>query len=155
GVSYVDRVTRTDKRAQARIVVLAASACETARIMLNSKSALWPNGIANSSGLVGRYLMDTVGASVAGQIPALESLPPQNEDGAGGDHCYMPWWLYGAQQKRQLDFARGYHVEFNGGRQAPDAGIFSGLEQLTNGSYGRQFKADARRYYGSFLDFDG
>jgi len=123
--------------------------------MLNSKSSAWPNGIANSSGQVGRYLMDTVGASVGGQIPALENLPPLNEEGAGGDHCYLPWWLYGAQQKKQLDFARGYHVEFNGGRSAPDAGIFGGLERLTNGSYGRQLKADARRYYRSFLNFDG
>jgi choline dehydrogenase-like flavoprotein len=154
GVSYVDKATRTDRHVKARVVVLAASACETARIMLNSKSTLFPNGIANTSGLVGRYLMDTVGASLGGQIPALESLPPQNEDGAG-DHYYMPWWLYGAQARKELDFARGYHVEFNGGRGMPDAGIFGGLEELTNGSYGKQFKADARRYYGSFISFDG
>ncbi len=58
-----------------RIIVLAASACETVRILLNSKSAQFPQGLANSSGKVGKYLMDTVGASVTGQIPLLENMP--------------------------------------------------------------------------------
>jgi choline dehydrogenase-like flavoprotein len=135
--------------------VLAASACETARIMLNSKSATFPNGLANSSGKVGRYLMDTVGSSVGGQIPLLESLPPQNEDGASGHAFYSPWWGYQDQQKGKLGFARGYHIEFGGGRRMPDAGTLQGLERFTGGSYGKQLKDDARRYYGSFVGFAG
>ncbi len=155
GVSYIDKTMRSDRHVKGRIVILAASACETARIMLNSKSALFPNGIANGSGFVGRYLMDTVGAGIGGQIPALENMPLVNEDGAAGIHLYMPWWLYGGQQRGKLDFARGYHVEFGGGRSMPDPWIFSGLEDFTNGSYGKRFKEDARRYYGSFVWFDG
>ena len=71
---------------KARVVVLAASCCETARIMLNSKSSRFPNGIGNSTGLVGKYIMDTVGSSVSGYLPILEDLPPANEDGVGGMH---------------------------------------------------------------------
>jgi choline dehydrogenase-like flavoprotein len=155
GVSYVDKLTRQDRHVSAKVVVLAASACETARILLNSKSASHPNGLSNSSGLVGKYLMDTVGAGLQGQIPALENCPPHNTDGASGMHMYMPWWLYKEQLAGQLGFARGYHIEFGGGRGMPGAGIFGGLERFTNGSYGARFKEDARRYYGSFMFFDG
>jgi choline dehydrogenase-like flavoprotein len=155
GVRYVDRLTRTHHQVQGRVVVLAASACETARILLNSRSTAFPNGLANGSGLVGKYLMDTVGAGIQGQIPALENVPPHNEDGADGEHVYMPWWLYQDQAAGKLDFARGYHIEFGGGRRMPGPGIFGGLESFTEGAYGARFKEAARRYYGSFLFFDG
>jgi choline dehydrogenase-like flavoprotein len=155
GVHFVDKTTRLDEHAKARVVVLAASACESARIMLNSKSSQFPDGVGNGSGLVGKYLMDTVGAGVGGHIPSLENMPPHNQDGASGGHMYMPWWLYGEQAAGRLDFARGYHVEFGGGRRMPGYGIFGGLEKYTNGAYGRRFKEEARRYYGSFMYFDG
>jgi choline dehydrogenase-like flavoprotein len=85
----------------------------------------------------------------------LESLPPQNEDGASGHAFYAPWWGYQDQQKGRLGFARGYHIEFGGGRRMPDMGTLRGLEPLTGGSYGKQLKDDARRYYGSFVGFAG
>src|SRR5881392_4506571 len=113
GVSYIDRKTRKEMQARGKVVVLAASACETARILLNSKSRLFPNGLANSTGLVGKYLMDTVGADgSSGFLPILTDLPPHNCDGVGGMHLYMPWWNYQKQLRNQLPFARGYHIEF-------------------------------------------
>ncbi len=155
GVHYIDKRTRQDRHVRARIVVLAASAAETARILLNSKSSLAPNGVSNSSGLVGKYLMDTVGAGIGGQIPALEGLPPYNNDGASGMHMYIPWWLYKEQLAGKLDFARGYHVEFGGGRGMPGNGSFNFLEGITEGAYGAKYKEAARRYYGSYVWFDG
>jgi choline dehydrogenase-like flavoprotein len=155
GVHYVDKRTRIDEHVSARVVVLAASACESARILLNSKSSAFPDGLANGSGLVGKYVMDTVGAGVSGQVPALESMPPHNADGASALHLYMPWWLYQEQSRGRLDFARGYHIEFGGGRKMPGYGVFGGLESLTEGSYGARYKEDCRRYYGSFLGFAG
>src|ERR1700759_4785207 len=62
GISYVDKATRSEQRINARAIVLAASACESARILLNSRSTDFPDGVANSSGTVGRYLMDSVGS---------------------------------------------------------------------------------------------
>jgi len=153
GVTFIDKTTGREHHAAGRVVVLAASSGETVRLMLNSKSARFPQGLANSSGLVGKYLMDTVGASFSGQIPALENLPPHNEDGAGGAHVYAPWWLY--HEAAKLGFARGYHIEYGGGRRLPGMGTASGLEWLTGGSYGKKFKEDARRYYGSFVGFAG
>lgn len=155
GVHYIDKRTRSDHHVKARVVVLAASACETARILLNSKSSQFPNGLSNGSGLVGKYLMDTVGAGIGGQIPALENTPPHNQDGASGMHMYMPWWKYKEQLAGDLGFARGYHVEFGGGRDMPGSGAFGGLERYTEGAYGKRFKEAARRYYGSWMWFDG
>jgi choline dehydrogenase-like flavoprotein len=155
GVIFIDRKTGTEYRAAARVVVLAASACETVRILLNSNSREHPQGLANSSGKVGRYLMDTVGASLSGQVPMLESLPPLNEDGADGDAIYSPWWLYKEQLAGKLGFARGYHIEIGTGRRMPRSSHMRGAEWLTGGSYGKRFKQDARRFYGSFVNFDG
>ena len=155
GVSFVDRITGRQQQATARVVILAASACESVRILLNSKSAQFPQGLANSSGRLGRYLMDTVGSTVSGQIPLLESLPPLNEDAADGQQLYVPWWLYRDQRAGKLGFARGYHIEFGGGKRMPDYGTAAGIEWLTGGSYGVKFKQDVRRYYGSFVYFDG
>jgi choline dehydrogenase-like flavoprotein len=155
GVSFIDRKTGKQRHAAARVVILAASACESVRILLNTKNAQFPNGLANSSGRVGRYLMDTVGSGVGGQIPLLENLPPLNEDAADGHQLYVPWWLYQDQHAGKLKFARGYHIEFGGGKRMPGHGTASGLESLTSGSYGAKFKQDVRRYYGSFVWFDG
>jgi choline dehydrogenase-like flavoprotein len=67
----------------------------------------------------------------------------------------MPWWGYQDQARGRLDFARGYHIEFGGGRRMPDAWMFAGLGAATGGAYGRPFKEAARRYYGSHLYFAG
>ena len=155
GVLYIDKVTRLEKYAKAKVVVVAASAAETSRIFLNSKSALFPDGVSNGSGLVGKYLMDTVGAGAGGQIPVLEGLPPHNEDGASAMHMYVPWWKYQEQSRGELDFARGYHIELYGGRRMPSSGSFHGFEKFTEGAYGKDFKEAIRRYYGSFIWFDG
>jgi choline dehydrogenase-like flavoprotein len=155
GVSYIDKRTGQEHHVAARVVVLAASACETVRLLLNSKSALFPNGLANSSGLVGKYIMDTVGASWGGQIPMLEDIPPHNEDGAGGDHVYTPWWLYKEQRAGKLDFPRGYHVEFTTGRQMPQGYSSFGEDRSGRTAYGAKLKEEARRSYGSYVAFTG
>jgi len=152
GVLFIDRLTGRVNRVKGKAVILAAGSCETLRILLNSKSSGNSSGVANSSGLVGKYIMDTTGASMTGQIPALENLPPFNEDGAGSLHMYAPWWLYQEQKAGKLNFARGYHIEFGGSRDMPGAEN-PVPDELGRGSYGTRFKEDARRYYGSFIDF--
>jgi len=150
GVSYVDKATRSEKRVNARAVVVAASACESARLLLNSKSPAFPNGIANSSGTVGRYLTDSVGSDGHGHIPALEKIPPHNHDGVGGMHMYVPWWKF----DRKNDFPRGYHIEFGGGPNMPGVGMFDGLCHDEEG-YGAKLKQRARQVYGTYIGFSG
>jgi choline dehydrogenase-like flavoprotein len=161
GVSYIDKATKRDNHVRARIVVLAASACESARILLNSKSSKFPQGLANSSGAVGKYLMDSTGASVTGFIPALMDGIPHNDDGTGGMHLYTPWWL----DNKKLDFPRGYHIEPSGGRRMPSAGFGGGIHNFTPtdvpshprafGGYGKELKDDYRRLYGATVNFAG
>lgn len=150
-VSYVDRATRTERQIRCRSVVVAASACESARLLLNSKSSRHPNGLANSSGVVGRNLTDTVGFGLTGHIPALEGLPRHNSDGIGGMHVYVPWWLY---DKKDKDFPRGYHIEIGGGFNMPQVGSFHGACSRHEG-YGAALKQKIRREYGAFVGFAG
>jgi choline dehydrogenase-like flavoprotein len=132
-------------------VVVGASACESARLLLNSKSALFPNGLANGSGQVGRWLTDTVGYGLTGHIPALENLPRHNCDGIGGMHVYVPWWLL---DKKNKDFPRGYHIEIGGGFGMPGLGSFRGLANSMEG-YGSSIKAAARQTYGAQISLSG
>jgi choline dehydrogenase-like flavoprotein len=151
GVSYVNTADGREYRVRARIVVLAASACESARILLNSRSARHPDGLANGSGAVGRYLTDTTGTHVSGYFPQLMEGTPHNEDGTGGLHLYVPWWL----DNRKLEFPRGYHIEFWGGRGMPDSGTMGDIHRWNGGGYGKALKDDYRRFYGATLGFSG
>jgi len=150
GVSYIDKSTLSEKRIHAKAVVVAASACESARLLLNSKSSLFPDGIANSSGAVGRYLMDSVGSSGAGYFPQMEKIPPHNHDGTGGMHVYVPWWKF----DRQNDFPRGYHIEMGGGRDMPGVGMFYDLCDDVEG-YGASLKQACRKNYGTVMGLSG
>ncbi len=149
-VSYVDKTSRTEQQVRARAFVIGASACESARLLLNSKSALFPNGLGNSSGVVGRYLMDSPSSSVVGYFPQLTKLPRHNHDGTGSVHVYVPWWKYDRKNK----FLRGYHVEIYGGRNMPRVEMFNGVLQEVEG-YGSGLKQACREKYGSFVNLEG
>jgi choline dehydrogenase-like flavoprotein len=152
GVTYIDKKTGQDLQVKAKVVVLAASALETARILFNSRSSRFPDGLANSSGTVGKYITDTTGGGVSGYIPAMENHAGHNEDGAGGMHVYMPWWL----DNKKLDFPRGYHIEVGGGVRQPGAGFMGGIHRYPpGGGYGAQLKRDYRKYYGATISFEG
>lgn len=152
GVSYVRKSDGSEQHVRARVVVLAASALETARLLLNSRSSRFPDGLANTSGTVGKYITDTTGTWVGGFVPKMMDRPPHNEEGSGGAHIYMPWWLDNAK----LDFPRGYHIEVGGGFYEPSYGFMGGIQRYApGGGYGKQLKDDYRRYYGATVGFDG
>jgi len=149
-VSYIDKATRSEKMIHAKAFVVGASACESARLLLNSKSPMFPDGIANSSGVVGRYLTDSVGSSGGGVLPYMTKMPPHNHDGVGGMHMYIPWWKF----DRKNDFLRGYHVELWGGRDMPGVGEFGELCETVEG-YGVGLKQACRSAYGTYIGFGG
>ncbi|MFZ1529348.1 MAG: GMC family oxidoreductase [Ferruginibacter sp.] len=161
-VSYVDKTDMQEYQVQGKIIVLAASTCETARLLLNSKSARHPNGLANNSDVVGRYLHDSTGAAIGGVIPELFGRKRYNEDGVGGSHIYTPWWL----DNKKLDFPRGYHIEYWGGQGMPSYGFNWGVESLNGkylvngkkkeaGGYGSSLKEDSRFFYGASVGMAG
>ena len=154
GVSYVNTADGQEYTVRAKAVVLAASACESARLMLNSKSPRHPNGLSNTSGQLGKNLTDSTGLSVGGFIPKLLDMPAHNEDGTGGMHLFMPWWL----DNKKLNFPRGYHIEIGGGRDMPGYGFGGGVQYAPGGmggGYGAKLKAEYRRYYGASVGFAG
>src|SRR5437762_2388918 len=72
GVHFVDGQTMKDYNVRARVVVIAASTLESARLLLLSKSRLYPNGLANSSGHVGHNFSEHVlGCNIVGQVKDL------------------------------------------------------------------------------------
>jgi choline dehydrogenase-like flavoprotein len=157
GVSYINKEDRKEYQLKGKVVVLAASACSTARILLNSKSPQHPNGLGNGSGLVGKYLHDSTGSGMAAFIPALMNREIYNEDGVGGMHVYSPWWA----DNKNLDFPRGYHIEVWGGLGMPNYGFgfnpndFNKFFGLKTGGYGEKLRQDVKKYYGSVIGFGG
>jgi choline dehydrogenase-like flavoprotein len=162
GVSYINKDDMQEYQVEGRAVILAASACESARLLLNSKSQRHPNGLANSSNVVGKYLHDSTGAGMGGIIPALFDRKRYNEDGVGGMHVYTPWWL----DNKKLDFPRGYHIEYGGGMGQPLYGFQWGIENLNGaykvkgkqkepGGYGASLKEDYRFFYGAGIGMAG
>lgn len=148
GVSYIDKKTGALQQVTARVVILAASACESARILLNSKTERYPNGLANSSGQVGKNLMDSTGANLGALVPALQGRPIYNEDGHTANHLFIPWWGHQAQQRKELDFPRGYHFELGGRFSEPGANIDTSLQ-----GYGIALKQQVKQKYGAYVQF--
>ena len=162
GVSYVNKKDMQEYQVLGRTVILAASACESARLMLNSKSPRHPNGLGNNSNVVGKYLHDSTGADMGGVIPELFDRKRYNEDGVGGAHIYTPWWV----DNKKLDFPRGYHIEYWGGFNPPAYGFGRGIEKMNGqfavhgkqkeaGGYGKSLKEDYRYFYGARVGMAG
>ncbi|THD69053.1 GMC family oxidoreductase [Robertkochia marina] len=164
GVSFINKTDMEEYQVKAKVVILAASACGSARILLNSRSEKYPNGLGNSSGLIGHYLHDSTGADRAALIPSLMDRKRYNEDGVGGMHLYVPWWMKDASKH---GFTRGYHIEFWGGMGMPSYGTGFGMENLNGlvpgkdgnmkkaGGYGAGLKDDVRRFYGAVVGMSG
>ena len=157
GIVYINKDDNKEYKINAKVVVLAASACESARILLNSKSIYHENGLGNSSNLVGKYLHDSTGNNNMAFIPDLMNRKTYNEDGMGNMHLYTPWWL----DNKNLDFPRGYHIEIGGGLGAPMYGFgfdFNSLNKFFGievGVYGDRVREEVKKYYGSTIFFAG
>lgn len=104
-VAYIDRLSRAPREAFGKLVVLCASALESTRIMLNSRSDRHPNGIGNSSGVLGHYLMDHVmGGGAGGTLPVLKGIPDSRANRPNG--VYVP--RFRNIEDRHPDFLRGF-----------------------------------------------
>jgi choline dehydrogenase-like flavoprotein len=117
GVTYVDRLTRQVKEVRGKAVILCAQALESTRILLNSSTRDYPNGLANSSGALGHYLMDhVVGGGASGRLPNFNPLPNANEP-ARPNGIYVPRFRNTPSSKQQSKFIRGYGYQGGAGPQ--------------------------------------
>jgi len=113
GVTYIDRLTRQTKEVRAKSVIVCAQALESTRILLNSSTREYPTGLANSSGALGRYLMDhVVGGGASGRLPELKTPPNANEP-QRPNGIYVPRFRNTPSSAKHPRFIRGYG--FQGG----------------------------------------
>ncbi len=144
GVQYFDRYTRKEYQVRARVVVLGASAIDSTRILLNSKSANYPAGIGNTSGVIGKYLCEQVMVHIYAFLPELYGRETTNDDGIGGEHIYMPRFNHRGKPR---DYARGFGMQFWGiGCQAGAGHFARGIP-----GFGASFKLEVKRHYPAWI----
>jgi choline dehydrogenase-like flavoprotein len=113
GVRTIDTNTRERRTFTARLVFLNASTLGSIHILLHSANDHFPNGLANSSGVLGHGLMDTLkGPTVTGTFPGYESFQPIGNRPTG---LYIP--RFRNVQQRDVDFLRGYGYQGSGTRE--------------------------------------
>jgi choline dehydrogenase-like flavoprotein len=147
GVAFVDAQTGASYEAHGKVVVVAASTLESARLLLLSKSRAHPNGIANSSGHVGHNFCEHVmGPGVTGLVKDRVGKPRTNDDGRPGGF-YVP--RFRNLTDRQASFIRGYGFEGSSGTR-----MFPGNALGTPG-FGAAYKKQVRDYAGAFISMGG
>jgi len=116
GVSYVERTSHVHREASGKVVVLAAGALESTRILLNSTSRRFPEGVGNAQGVLGHYLMDHFTVEGAGgEILSLRSSQRQPEGRPSG--CIIPKVTNITSGKVNKDFLRGYYFFVSSGQE--------------------------------------
>ena len=114
GVTFIDTATGVQYEAKGKAVVLAASMVESIRILFNSRDRDFPNGLANSSGTLGKYLMEHVAFNdIEGFFPQLAGAPVTNDDGPGESCLYIPRYNY--KEKGSKKYLRGWRFDFYSG----------------------------------------
>lgn len=143
GVSFLDSDSHKSYQVKAKVVILAASTLESARLMLLSKSSVYPNGIGNSSGHVGHNFCEHVmGPSISGLKRDLIGKPRTLDDG-------RPGGFYVARFRNlntKSDFIRGYGFEGGSG-----TGMIPGTAYTSTG-FGEEYKKHVRDYAGATIE---
>jgi glucoside 3-dehydrogenase (cytochrome c) catalytic subunit len=147
GVAFIDTVTGKNYEAKAKVVVLAASTLETARLMLLSKSRIYPNGIGNSSGQIGRNFCEHVmGPGVLGIFKGKVGAPRTLDDGRPGGF-YLP--RFRNLNETHPKFIRGYGFEGGAGMT-----MFPG-DAIAMPGFGASYKKRVRDHAGAFVSMGG
>ncbi len=142
GVQYFERQTGAEREVQGRVVVLGASAMDSTRILLNSKSARFPNGLGNGSDQLGRNFCEQIMVHVRAFLPQLYGRGYVNDDGIGGEHVYLPRFNH-RPDWRKPDYLRGFGMQFwSTGAQTTGADVARHLP-----GFGVSFKAEVKKRY--------
>jgi choline dehydrogenase-like flavoprotein len=144
GVAFIDTETGKTYEAKAKVVVLAASTLESARLMLLSKSTSHPNGLGNSSNHIGHNFCEHImGPGISGLVKDLVGKPRTLDDGRPGSF-YIP--RFRNLSERHPNFIRGYGFEGGSGTT-----MFPGNAFETSG-FGSSYKQQVRDYAGAFIE---
>ena len=135
GVDVIDTETGERKTCNGKMVFLCASSMNTARIMLLSRSRSFPEGIANSSGVLGHYLMDH--HYHAGADAVFEGYEDRYYQGNRPNGIYIPRFRNLNPDTRHPAFVRGYGFQGSAGREGWGRG-----NQMSG--FGAEFKHSLR-----------
>ena len=148
GVQYFDRKTGAEHQVYGKVIVLGASCVDSTRILLNSKSERYPNGVGNGSDVIGRYLCEQIRIHVKGFLPDLFGTGWHNDRGIGGEHLYMPRFNHRTGFTR--DYLRGWGAQFwNTGCSTDGASHFA--DRLPG--FGASLKKDIKRRFPAWFEF--
>ncbi|HWZ98557.1 MAG TPA: GMC family oxidoreductase [Candidatus Dormibacteraeota bacterium] len=122
GLQVIDAQTKETMEYKGRIIFLCASTLESTRLMLNSATSEFPNGLGNSSGELGHNLMDHhMGSGAGGIMPGHEDKMPFGNRPNG---IYVPRFRNVNEKTKQKNFARGYGYQGGGSRDGWGRGGF-------------------------------
>jgi choline dehydrogenase-like flavoprotein len=115
GVRVVDTNTKATREYYARVVFVCGSALGTARVLLNSTSSRFPTGLANSSGVLGHYLMDH--HFVVGARGRIDGLLDRYYQGNRPNGIYIPRFRNLGDDASRRDYLRGFGYQGGAGRE--------------------------------------
>ncbi len=155
GVGFIDSESRKSYEAKGKVVVVAASTLESARLLLLSKSAQHPNGIGNSSSHVGHNFCEhLMGPGVSGLLKDLVGKPRTNDDGKPGGF-YIPQFRNLSKQRSKEDKQRGF-VKGYGFEGGSGMGMGSGASTANRlPGFGRAWKKRVRDEAGATIGMGG
>jgi choline dehydrogenase-like flavoprotein len=142
GVRYLHRVHGKEGAVRARAVVLACACVQSIALLLMSRSRRYPNGLANSSGQLGRHFIPHFTGGVECVLEDLRGTPATNDEGFL-DHAYLPSFMH----KRKRDYARSFGAQVNYQNRR-----FAGWAKSVRG-FGRSYKSAVKAAYPAYIQF--
>jgi choline dehydrogenase-like flavoprotein len=142
GVRFLDRRTGKEGEVRARCVVVSCACVQSVALLLMSRSRLYPNGLANSSGMLGRNFIPHFTGGVEAFLSDLIGRPAVNDEGFL-DHAYIPSFMHA----RKRDFARSFGMQFNY-QNRRSVGWVRGVP-----GFGKSYKDSVKARYPAFLVF--
>lgn len=143
GVRTINRLTKAEDVIQARVVVVSCACVQSVSLLLMSKSPRYPQGLANSSGMLGRHWIPHLTASHTAVVEELKGHASTNDEGAL-DHGYIPSWMHA----RKRDYARSFAIQYDYQGRRSNAWW---IKQL--GGFGADYKRRVRDAYPAVLIF--
>jgi choline dehydrogenase-like flavoprotein len=143
-VHYFDRETRAEGVARGRIIVVACACAQSVALLLMSKSSRFPNGLANSSGELGKNFIPHITAGIELFLKDFIGKPEVNDEGFL-DHAYIPSFMH----DRKRDYPRSFGVQFNyqNHRAVGWARSMKGM--------GKSYKESIKARYPAYVTFTG
>jgi glucoside 3-dehydrogenase (cytochrome c) catalytic subunit len=142
GVRYLHRVHRKDGEVRGRTVVVACACVQSIALLMMSKSRRYPNGLANSSGQLGRHFIPHFTGGIECLLDDLRGKPATNDEGFL-DHAYMPSFMH----TRKRNYARSFGAQVNYQNRR-----FAGWAKNVAG-FGRGYKSAVKAAYPAFMQF--